>query len=160
VYIGYLLIDIISQQFPLRQSVSKPRSGLKRIMADVWLDRTGYVPGEKIQFNANIDNYSGKSVRGTTVQLIQVQRILLSNRVKFNSVFKNSTRRLPMANTRAESRQFCGREKVEKFVIRKFKFGIEWPSSFRLFRLPECHFAASSTSPTSSRFITHFKNSN
>jgi hypothetical protein len=74
VYIGYLLIDIISQQFPLRQSVSKPRSGLKRIMADVWLDRTGYVPGEKIQFNANIDNYSGKSVRGTTVQLIQVQQ--------------------------------------------------------------------------------------
>ncbi|XP_046637561.1 arrestin domain-containing protein 17-like [Daphnia pulicaria] len=61
----------VTTLFPLRQSVSKPRSGLKRIMADVWLDRTGYVPGEKIQFNANIDNYSGKSVRGTTVQLIQ-----------------------------------------------------------------------------------------
>ena len=40
-------------------------------MADVWLDRSGYVPGEKIHFNANIDNYSGKSVRGTTVQFIQ-----------------------------------------------------------------------------------------
>lgn len=52
--------------------MSKPRSGLKRIMADAWLDKTGYIPGEEIQFNATIDNYSGKSVRGTTVQLIQV----------------------------------------------------------------------------------------
>ncbi|XP_045031093.1 arrestin domain-containing protein 17 isoform X2 [Daphnia magna] len=42
-----------------------------RIMADAWLDKTGYIPGEEIQFNATIDNYSGKSVRGTTVQLIQ-----------------------------------------------------------------------------------------
>lgn len=41
-------------------------------MADAWLDKTGYIPGEEIQFNATIDNYSGKSVRGTTVQLIQV----------------------------------------------------------------------------------------
>lgn len=40
-------------------------------MADAWLDKTGYIPGEEIQFNATIDNYSGKSVRGTTVQLIQ-----------------------------------------------------------------------------------------
>jgi hypothetical protein len=48
-------------------------------MADAWLDRTGYgyVPGEKIQFNANIDNFSGKSVRGTTVQLIQVIQFTL-----------------------------------------------------------------------------------
>nr|CAH0110052.1 unnamed protein product [Daphnia galeata] len=61
----------VTTLLPLRQSVSKPQSGLKRIMADAWLDRSGYVPGEKIQFNANIDNFSGKSVRGTTVQLIQ-----------------------------------------------------------------------------------------
>ncbi|XP_057373564.1 arrestin domain-containing protein 17-like [Daphnia carinata] len=60
-----------TSSFPLRESMSKPRSGLKRIMADAWLDKTGYIPGEEIQFNATIDNYSGKSVRGTTVQLIQ-----------------------------------------------------------------------------------------
>ncbi|XP_032788327.2 arrestin domain-containing protein 17 isoform X1 [Daphnia magna] len=60
-----------TSSFPLRESLSKPRSGLKRIMADAWLDKTGYIPGEEIQFNATIDNYSGKSVRGTTVQLIQ-----------------------------------------------------------------------------------------
>jgi hypothetical protein len=66
------ILNNFESQLPLRQSVSKPQSGLKRIMADAWLDRSGYVPGEKIQFNANIDNFSGKSVRGTTVQLIQV----------------------------------------------------------------------------------------
>jgi hypothetical protein len=66
------ILNNFEWQLPLRQSVSKPQSGLKRIMADAWLDRSGYVPGEKIQFNANIDNFSGKSVRGTTVQLIQV----------------------------------------------------------------------------------------
>ncbi len=54
----------------MRQSISIPRSG---IMADVWLDRTGYVPGDKIEFNAMIDNKSGKYVPGTTVQLIQVK---------------------------------------------------------------------------------------
>jgi hypothetical protein len=42
-------------------------------MVNVWLDRTGYVPGDKIEFNAMIENKSGKYVPGTTVQLIQVK---------------------------------------------------------------------------------------
>jgi uncharacterized protein YfaS (alpha-2-macroglobulin family) len=53
------------------QSISTPES---RIRVDVWLDRTGYIPGEKIEFNAKIDNKSGKYVRGTTIQLIQVKK--------------------------------------------------------------------------------------
>ncbi|XP_046637990.1 arrestin domain-containing protein 17-like [Daphnia pulicaria] len=62
-------VTLNSQDYvQMRQSISIPRSG---IMADVWLDRTGYVPGEKIKFNAMIDNKSGKYVPGTTVQFIQ-----------------------------------------------------------------------------------------
>lgn len=41
-------------------------------MATALLDRSGYVPGETITFNAKIDNQSGRTVDGATVQLIRV----------------------------------------------------------------------------------------
>ena len=42
------------------------------ITAKVWLDRVGYVPGEKILFNAEVENLSRKKMRGTRVQIVEV----------------------------------------------------------------------------------------
>ena len=43
------------------------------ITAKLWLDRCGYVPGEKIYFNAEVENLSRKTMRGTKVQIIEVR---------------------------------------------------------------------------------------
>ncbi|XP_046451060.1 arrestin domain-containing protein 17-like isoform X1 [Daphnia pulex] len=41
------------------------------ITAKFWLDRCGYVPGESIIFNAEVENLSRKAMRGTKVQIIE-----------------------------------------------------------------------------------------
>jgi hypothetical protein len=43
------------------------------ITAKFWLDRCGYVPGESIIFNAEVENLSRKAMRGTKVQIIEVR---------------------------------------------------------------------------------------
>ena len=47
----------------------------KPITAKVWVDRMGYVPGEKIFFNARVDNPTNKKMRGSKVQLVEVTGI-------------------------------------------------------------------------------------
>lgn len=42
------------------------------ITAKFWLDRAGHVPGEKINFNAEVENLSRKNMRGSKVQIIEV----------------------------------------------------------------------------------------
>jgi hypothetical protein len=42
------------------------------ITARFWLDRMGYVPGEKIYFNAEVENLSRKTMHGSKFQLIEV----------------------------------------------------------------------------------------
>jgi hypothetical protein len=74
-------------------------------MANAWLDRTnGYVPGEKIQFNANIDNFSGKSVRSThpgdSIYVLIYSKMIANLPPPLNV---NSTRRSPMGNTWQEN---------------------------------------------------------
>lgn len=43
------------------------------ITAKVWLDRVGYVPGESIPFNAEVENLSRKKMRGSSVQLVEAR---------------------------------------------------------------------------------------
>jgi hypothetical protein len=43
------------------------------ITAKFWLDRCGYVPGEKIIFNAEVENLTRKTMRGSKVQIIEVK---------------------------------------------------------------------------------------
>lgn len=71
-------------------------------MVNAWLDRKGYIPGEKIQFNATIDNYSGKSVRRTTVQLIQVRKITHSNWNHLHIISVTSIPHSPMENIKTK----------------------------------------------------------
>lgn len=37
-----------------------------------WLNKSGYVPGEILYLNGEVENFSGKTMMGTAVQLIQV----------------------------------------------------------------------------------------
>ncbi|XP_057375199.1 arrestin domain-containing protein 17-like [Daphnia carinata] len=41
------------------------------IMATFWLDRAGYVPGEKIILNAEVENLTRKRMRGSKIQIIE-----------------------------------------------------------------------------------------
>ena len=43
------------------------------ITATFWIDHQGFVPGEIIYFNAKVENFTGKTMRGTKVQIIQVR---------------------------------------------------------------------------------------
>lgn len=45
-------------------------SGL--ITVKVWLDRTGYVPGDTILLNADVENESQTALLGSTVSFIEV----------------------------------------------------------------------------------------
>lgn len=56
------------------------------ITAKFWLDRCGYVPGESIIFNAEVENLSRKAMRGTKVQIIEVRGKKIVTRLK-NRVF-------------------------------------------------------------------------
>ena len=42
------------------------------VVAKIWLDRAGYVPGDQIYFNAEIKNLSDHEMAGSSVQLIEV----------------------------------------------------------------------------------------
>ena len=63
-------------QLPIREEKTKKvccwccSSG--SITGRVWIDRAGYVPGETIYFNAEVDNASGKVMDGSKVQLVEV----------------------------------------------------------------------------------------
>ena len=41
------------------------------VTAQAWINQSGYVPGQILFFNASVDNLSGKTMKGSTVQLIQ-----------------------------------------------------------------------------------------
>ena len=41
------------------------------ISARVWIDRTGYVPGQLVPFCAQVENRSGRQMLGSKVQLVQ-----------------------------------------------------------------------------------------
>uniref|UniRef100_A0A0P6EZD4 Arrestin domain-containing protein n=1 Tax=Daphnia magna TaxID=35525 RepID=A0A0P6EZD4_9CRUS len=41
------------------------------ITAKFWLDRAGYVPGEKMKFNAEVENLTRKRMRGSKIQIIE-----------------------------------------------------------------------------------------
>jgi len=43
----------------------------KPITSKAWIDHIGYVPGQKIMFNARVDNPNKKRMRGSKVQLIE-----------------------------------------------------------------------------------------
>ena len=43
------------------------------ITAKFWMERVGYVPGEKIYFNAEVENLSRKSMHGSKVEIIEVK---------------------------------------------------------------------------------------
>ena len=45
--------------------------GKAPITAQAWINQSGYVPGEILFFNASVENLSGKTMKGSTVQLIQ-----------------------------------------------------------------------------------------
>jgi len=42
------------------------------IIAKAWVDKTGYVPGETIYFNGHVENQSGKPMRGSRIQIVEV----------------------------------------------------------------------------------------
>ena len=50
-----------------------------------WLDRMGYVPGEKIYFNAEVENLSRKTMHGSKFQLIEVIKY---KDIRLNKFFK------------------------------------------------------------------------
>ena len=51
----------------------------KPITARAWIDQIGYVPGEKILFNGRVDNPTGKTMRQSKVQLVEVPFFLIDN---------------------------------------------------------------------------------
>ena len=58
---------------PQQNSLVKERSfGSGLIKATAWIDRTGYCTGDTINFNARIENLSGKSCTKSFVRLIHV----------------------------------------------------------------------------------------
>ena len=44
----------------------------KPITSKAWIDHIGYVPGQKIMFNARVDNPNKQRMIGSKVQLIEV----------------------------------------------------------------------------------------
>jgi len=42
------------------------------VMAKAWIDRAGYVPGEKILFSAEIENGSGRDISSSKVTFVEV----------------------------------------------------------------------------------------
>ena len=42
------------------------------ITAKAWLSQTGHVPGQTLYLNAEVENCSGKKMRGSRVQLVEV----------------------------------------------------------------------------------------
>lgn len=69
------LNTITEAKMPGSGSAVKNKFSLLRtsgpISIKVWIDHCGFVPGQKIFFNATIDNQSGDQCRETKVQLIQ-----------------------------------------------------------------------------------------
>ena len=41
------------------------------VTAQAWMNKSGYAPGETLYFNASVENLSGKTMEGSTVQLFQ-----------------------------------------------------------------------------------------
>ena len=51
------------------------------IIAKAWVDKTGYVPGETIYFNGHVENQSGKPMRGSRIQIVEVCSTTYSNSI-------------------------------------------------------------------------------
>lgn len=68
---------IIHQKVPIQASGFKTLRILgftsNPITAKFWLDRAGYVPGEKMKFNAEVENLTRKRMRGSKIQIIEVK---------------------------------------------------------------------------------------
>jgi len=57
------------------------------ITAKAWLSQTGHVPGQTLYFNAEVENLSGKKMRGSRVQLVEVSaEIYMFKKVTENPV--------------------------------------------------------------------------
>jgi len=69
-------LNTIQQAAMATEGTNKKTMGIlfwesKPITAKVWVDRMGYVPGEKIFVNARVDNPTNKKMRGSKVQLVE-----------------------------------------------------------------------------------------
>ena len=81
----------MSKQMPTSSTATKTlgcwccKSG--PITAKAWLSQTGHVPGQTLYFNAEVENLSGKKMRGSRVQLVEVSaEIYMFKKVTKNPV--------------------------------------------------------------------------
>ena len=47
------------------------------VTVTAWLEQSGYAPGDILNLNGKVENFSGKTMMGTTVRLLQALIFLL-----------------------------------------------------------------------------------
>ncbi len=54
----------------MARTANESKSGL--ITAKYWIEQSGYVPGQTLHFNGDVENRSGKVMNGSRVRFIEV----------------------------------------------------------------------------------------